>query len=376
MLFTIIVFIFTLLILVLSHEFGHFLAAKKFGVKVLEFGFGLRPRLFGKKVGETIFSVNALPIGGFVELFGEDETDKNVLKNDRSFASKPVLQRIIVVVAGVAMNFALAAILFWVVLFSKGFEESLPLLTDHKFAGVTQVNEEVVLIGAVSPESPAEVAGIKGGDRVKEIDGVKLENSEQFASIVKQKAGRKINLTLLDPQNETRNIEVEPRTNPPEGQGPLGVSLGLIKVAHIKYDSAISKATAGIVHSYNLASYSFGILGMLISDSFAARDLEPVSQSVAGPVGLTNLTGSILQTDEPLIPYLNFVALLSLNLAIINILPFPALDGGRLIFLEIEAIFRRRVKPEVEKWFHLVGYVILISLIVTITFSDIRKLFP
>ena len=161
MLLTIVVFIFTLLVLVISHELGHFLAAKKFGIKVLEFGFGLPPKIFGKKIGETIFSLNALPIGGFVKLFGEDETDKDVLKNTRSFASKPVFQRIIVVVAGVVMNISLAVILFWVVLFARGFEESIPLLTPHQFAGVNQVNESVILIGGVAPGSPAEEAGIK-----------------------------------------------------------------------------------------------------------------------------------------------------------------------------------------------------------------------
>lgn len=376
MIFTIIVFIFTLLILVISHELGHFLAAKKFGVKVLEFGFGLPPKILGKKFGETLFSLNALPIGGFVRLFGEDETDKEVLKNTRSFAAKPVLQRIVIVVAGVVMNFLLAVILFWIVLFARGFEESIPLLAPHQFAGVNQVNESVVLIGDISPGSPAEEAGIKGGDRVTEVSGVKLENAEQFVSLAKQSAGEKLTLTLVDPSEKVRQVEVSPRANPPDGQGPLGVSIGTVNIAHLKYETPLQKATSGVVHSYNLMSYSFNILGRLISASFAAKTLEPVSGSVAGPVGITNLTGAILQTEAPLIPYLNFVALLSLNLAIINILPFPALDGGRLFFLAIEGVTRRKVKPEVERLIHTIGMALLIALIVAITLSDISRLLP
>jgi len=348
MLLTIVVFIFTLLVLVISHELGHFLAAKKFGIKVLEFGFGLPPKIFGKKIGETIFSLNALPIGGFVKLFGEDETDKDVLKNTRSFASKPVFQRIIVVVAGVVMNISLAVILFWVVLFARGFEESIPLLTPHQFAGVNQVNESVILIGGVAPGSPAEEAGIKGGDRVTEINGAKLETSDQFINLAKQRSGEKLTLTLVDPGEKKRQVEVVPRVNPPEGQGPLGVEIGMVSIAHLKYETPTQKIASGVVHSYNLTTYSFDILGKLIATSLATRNLEPVSQSVAGPVGITNLTSSILHTESPLIPYLNFVALLSLNLAIINILPFPALDGGRIFFLLIEAVTRRKVKPEIE----------------------------
>ena len=376
MLLTIVVFIFTLLVLVISHELGHFLAAKKFGIKVLEFGFGLPPKIFGKKIGETIFSLNALPIGGFVKLFGEDETDKDVLKNTRSFASKPVFQRIIVVVAGVVMNISLAVILFWVVLFARGFEESIPLLTPHQFAGVNQVNESVILIGGVAPGSPAEEAGIKGGDRVTEINGAKLETSDQFINLAKQRSGEKLTLTLVDPGEKERQVEVVPRVNPPEGQGPLGVEIGMVSIAHLKYETPTQKIASGVVHSYNLTTYSFDILGKLIATSLATRNLEPVSQSVAGPVGITNLTSSILHTESPLIPYLNFVALLSLNLAIINILPFPALDGGRIFFLLIEAVTRRKVKPEIERWIHTVGMALLIALIVVITLSDIGKLLP
>lgn len=376
MFLTIIVFILTLLVLVLSHEFGHFLAAKKFGVKVLEFGFGIPPRIFGRKFGETIFSLNALPIGGFVRLFGEDETDKKILGDIRSFTAQPVLQRIVIIVAGVAMNFLLAVVLFWVVLAARGFQETIPLLAPYQFLGVNQMNNLVVLVGEVSPGSPAEAAGIRGGDRIVKVDGTKLESTKQLVGFAKSHGGEKVVLALIGPDEQTRQVEIVPRANPPEGQGPLGVSLGSVMVANLTYQTPGQKLASGFTHSYNLASYSFVVLGSFIKEAFEAKDLAPVSGQVVGPVGITNLTSAILQTEAPLIPYLNFVALLSLNLAIINIFPFPALDGGRLLFLVIEAVSRRKVKAEVERFIHAVGMAILIALIVMITLSDIRKLLP
>lgn len=372
---TIIVFLFTLLILVVSHELGHFAAAKKFGIKVLEFGFGLPPRIWGKQVGDTLVSLNWLPIGGFVRLFGEDETESQVLKAKDSFASKPVWQRIGVVVAGVSMNLLLAIILFWVVLFAQGFKEKIPLLTDFKFVGVNQVNETTIFIGQVVANSPASEAGISQGDQVVGVNGSKVDTANQLIDYTKEHAGEKIVLDLEDSQGNVRKVEVTPRVNPPEGQGPLGIQLGTVSIAQLNYQSNFQKITAGPVHAYNLTTYSLSILGRFISAAIETRDLEPVSQTVSGPVGLTNMTSAILSTKSPFIPYLNFVALLSLNLAIINILPFPALDGGRLVFLLVEAAIGKRVKPEVEKWVHTVGMILLITLIILITFSDIKKFF-
>ncbi len=374
MFFTIIIFLITLLILVLSHEFGHFFAAKKFGVKVLEFGFGLPPKIWGKKIGETIFSLNLLPIGGFVRLFGEDETDKKILENKRSFGSKPVWQRIAIVTAGVIMNFILAAILFWIVLFAQGFTEKIPLLVPYRFIGVEQTDQTLVLIGQVSPNSPADQVGIKPGDQVVGFNAQKITSGEQLITLTKENTGKSSTLTLQNDQNNLRTVTVTPRANPPAGQGALGVELGTVSVANLSYQGG-QRVFSGITHSYNLASYSIAVLSHIISTAFETKDLAPVSQSVSGPVGVTNLASMILNTKSPLIPYLNFMALLSLNLAIINILPFPALDGGRLFFLSIEAIFRKKVKAEIERLVHTVGMAILIALILLVTFSDIKKFF-
>lgn len=375
MITTIIVFLFTLLILVLVHEFGHFIVAKKFGIKVLEFGFGLPPRAWGKKIGETLVSINWLPFGGFVRLLGEDEVDEKTLKAKDSFAAQPVQERMGVVVAGVTMNFILAFILFWIILGAQGFTEKLPLLIPHQFVGVNQVDEKVILIGQVASDSPAATAGITSGDQAIAFNDVKLTESDQLVDLIKSNAGEKVTLTLKDTDGKTRQVEITPRKNPPAGQGALGVQLGTITIAHLNYTSLTQKIVSGPVHAYNLTAYSFDILGNLISTSFKNRDLEPVSQSVSGPVGLTNITGTIIHSKSPFIPYLNFIAILSLNLAIINILPFPALDGGRLFFLILEAVLMRKIKPEIEKWVHTIGFAILIGLIILITISDIKKFF-
>lgn len=384
MITTIIIFILTILVLVVSHELGHFIVAKKFGIKVLEFGFGLPPRVFGKQWGETLISLNWLPIGGFVKLLGEDGIEEEVLKNKRSlslrdkrsFSVKPVSQRIGVVVAGVVMNLILAVILFWIVLGFQGFKQEIPLIVPFHFIGVNQTNVTSVVIGDVAPDSPASQAGIQVGDRVTQINGTSIQTSEQMIALSKQNEGKEINLIILSPDNESRVAKITPRINPPAGQGAMGVGLSNFSMAKLSYDTLGQKIMSGFSNSYNMGAYSMVILKELIAQSIATGNAAPVAQSVAGPVGITTITNTILQTKSPFIPYLNFVALLSLNLAIVNILPFPALDGGRLVFLLFEGLTRKKVKPEVERWVNNIGMAILIGLIFLVTFSDIKKLLP
>lgn len=375
MLLAIVVIIITLFILVVSHEFGHFITAKFSDVKVLEFGFGIPPRAWGKKFGETIVSLNWLPIGGFVKLLGEDETDHKTLDDKRSFAVKPVGNRIAIVAAGVAMNLILAVFLFYVVIISQGYQEQIPLIIPHQFAGVSQQNDLSILVDEMAPSSPADKAGMKVGDSVVAFDGQPLQNTNQFISLTKEHLGEKVTLTLEDEQGQKRQVEVVPRANPPKNEGAIGVALATVGTANLTYTTLGQKVFSGFIHTYNITVYSMEVLGKFIGAAFQTHNLAPVSDTVAGPVGITNMTKTILEVRAPLIPYLNFMALLSLNLAIVNILPFPALDGGRLVFLLWELISRRKVKPEFEKWVHTVGMVILIALIILITFSDISKLF-
>lgn len=371
----ILIFLVTILILVLVHEFGHFFAAKKSNVRVLEFGFGIPPRIFGKKFGETVFSLNWLPIGGFVKLLGEDEDDPKALNDRRSFATQNVWKRILIVVAGVSMNLILAWVLFYIILFSRGFQAKIPLLLEHKFIGAVQTEENIVLIGEVSDDSPAKASGLKEGERVLALNDEFIDGSKDLIDKVKLNAGKEIKLTLSDVEKKDfREIKLIPRENPPENQGALGVRLASFKIANLEYKSLIQKVFSGLVHSYNLTDYSIKILSSTISQAFRTKDFAPISGTVAGPVGITSLIGDILNIRDPFIPYLEFLSLLSLNLAIINILPFPGLDGGRLVFLLYEALFKKKVSPKIEKYIHSVGLAILIGLILLVTMSDIRKL--
>lgn len=376
MLISILIFIITLLVLVLIHELGHFLVAKKFNIKVLEFGFGIPPKAWGKKWGETLVSINWLPFGGFVKLFGEDETDKNILKNPRSFVHQTVGKRIQVVVAGVVMNLILAWILFYIVLAAYGFKTQFPLLFPHKFWGVAQTDETIVMVADVVDDSPAKVAGIKPGERLVAIGDEFIASSQELVEKTKRSADKVVKLTLSDPQKvKFRTVEITPRKDPPEGQGPLGVALTQFQLANIEYEG-VSKVFAGPVHSWNLIAYSGKVLGNLIGESIQTQDWAPVSKTVSGPVGITNLTHAILsESKRPLISYLDFIGLLSLNLAVFNLLPIPALDGGRLFFLGFEAITKRKIHPGLERWVHTVGMAILLTLMLLITFSDVRKLF-
>lgn len=377
MIVTIIIFITTLLILVVVHEFGHFIMAKKFNIRVLEFGFGIPPKIFGKKVGETTFSLNWLPIGGFVKLLGEDEVSKKILENHRSFAAQVVWKRILVVVAGVSMNLILAWILFYIVLGFQGFKFQIPLIVEHKFVGVSQEVESHVVIAQIAKDSPAENKGLKVGERILSIDGENIDSDQQLITKTKSLAGKTISVTLQDPQSrQSRIIQVVPRQNPPEGQGPLGIAVVSFRVANLEYQTPLEKLFSGPSHSLNLTAYSFRVFGRVINQSFARKTFEPISQSVAGPVGITSLANSILTSSKnPLLPYLDFVGLLSLNLAVVNVLPIPALDGGRLLFLLIEMTTKKKMRSEIEGIIHRVGFALLLTLALLITFSDIRKLF-
>lgn len=357
----IVIFILTLLILVIIHEFGHFLLAKKFNIKVLEFGFGIPPRVFSKKIGETIYSLNLLPFGGFVRLLGEDEVDRKILANPRSFASKKVWQRILVVTAGVVMNLMLAWVIFYTVLFFQNFRIIYP------------TPEPVVVVANLQKDFPAESAGIKIGEKVLAIDGQKVESIEKARTLIKGKKGAEVNLTLSDIDGKyLRQVAVTPKRV--EGDDVL-IGVVFSPVAFRHYQALGEKIFSGITYSWDLTRLTFVGFGRLFNDLFYGN-FEKASQQVAGPVGLAGITSNILGLGfEATLPYLWFVGLISLALTIFNLLPIPALDGGRLFFLLIEASFKRKVRVEIERLVHQIGFALLITLALLITYSDIRKFF-
>lgn len=364
----ILVFILVLSILVILHELGHFLMAKRAGIGVEEFGIGLPPRIWGKKIGETIYSVNWLPFGGFVRLVGEDPEDK---KKDQknSFYIKSIGQRMLVVVAGVFANFALAVAIFYIVVAALGYKVSLPLFVDHNFKFVNQTKQ--VLIADVSANSPAESAGIQVGDSIISAKGEEITSIEKLQTVIRSSENKPISMILENPvNNQTREVMATPKYSQEQQAPVLGVGLGELVV--LNYQTLPQKVFSGFIHSYNTLDYSVRVFGEIIGYSIRTRDITPVSEGVAGPVGIAAITSQAVSLGP--LSVMQLVGLLSLNLAVINILPIPALDGGRFFFIFVEAITRRRIYPKVEKWAHTIGFAVLLALILLVTYNDILKL--
>jgi len=390
MLITILVFLLILSILVLIHEAGHFFVAKKFGIKVEEFGFGFPPRMFSFKKGETIYSINWLPIGGFVKLYGEDEAgggkirinDKGLMIKDkeRAFFAKTAWERAIVVVAGVVMNAILAGVIFYVFLGISGFKTELPLLSNYKFFGVNQTNVSEVVISSIAKNSPAEKQGLRALTKVIAVNGQKITDAKSFIDIVGLNKGKEIEITWSSlSAQEIHKTKVAPRVSPPPQEGALGVGLFSLSTAVLNYETPVQKVFSGIVHPINLMSYNLNVMANLVKISFERKTTKPLTQGVSGPVGIASLTGSILQIQnlkEKILQLLNLAGILSISLAFFNILPIPALDGGRLFFILIEAITGRKVNQRIESLAHTVGMALLLGLMILITFKDVWKLFP
>lgn len=365
MIFSIIIFVITLLVLVLLHEFGHFLVAKKFGIKVEEFGFGIPPRIWGKKIGETLYSINWLPFGGFVKLLGEDEVDMVTAKfkpNSRDFRAKPVSKRILVVVAGVVMNLLLAWILFYTVIISQNFRVIYP------------TPEPAVYIFKVEKNFPAEAAGVKEGDKLVAVDQNKVSDIETARNLIRAKDGNPLTLTLADTEGKhQRQVALTPK-KVDNKDALIGVVFSPIPFR--EYKTSTEKLFSGITYSWDITKVTFIGLGQVINQA-KTGNFNQVSKSVAGPVGLAVATGDILSSGwASVLPYIWFVGIISLTLSIFNVLPIPALDGGRLFFLLIEAVTGKKIKEETEKNIHQIGFIVLIGLALLVTYSDIRKLLP
>lgn len=353
----ILIFFIILLILVLVHEFGHFFAAKKLGILVEEFGFGFPPRVIGRKIGETLYSLNLLPIGGFVKVFGEEYTelkDKKLdgpLKN-RTFAYKKPWEKSLVVVAGVIMNF----ILGWI-LISYLYTQGVPTPVDK------------VIIEQVQPNSPAAHAGLRQGqvltELIKNDKRYRLTSANDLIILTKKFAGSSLTLIVTD-KEKSQTITLTPRTNPPAGQGPLGVSLtSYVEKKYPWYQAPFY----GLKEAFSISVRFFTELGKTL---VLLATFQKPTVDVAGPVGIAQFTGQALKLGQNAV--LELMALLSLNLAVVNILPFPALDGGRLVFIIYEWITKRRVNQTFEQRLNLFGIIVLLGLAALITVHDIMKL--
>lgn len=345
---TIIVFIVILGLLVFVHEFGHFIVAKLLGVKVEEFAFGFPPRLLSIKRKGTRYSINAIPLGGYVKLFGEEEE----VKKKGSFYGQPVISRIAIVVAGVIMNFLLAIILMTI-----GFSIGMtPLVSDPATLAGTKTSK--VMITFVASDSPAQKVGLTTGEILNGFSSV--SDLQQFT---KTHAGQAVTLSA-EKNGQKENISV---TLSKDAEGPLGV--GVISITKVK-QNVFQAVWTSIKEVGQVIKTLVVFLYDILKNIFTTGKAGPEAEGVSGPVGLFNFTGEAIKIGW--IYVLQLVALLSVNLGIINILPFPALDGGKITFLALEGIFRKKViRQEIENIIHLVGFAILILLMVAVTYRDI-----
>lgn len=351
---TLLIFLLILSVLVLVHELGHFLMAKKAGILVEEFGFGLPPRLWGKKIGETIYSINWLPIGGFVKLYGEDHSE---LENPvRTFFGQNKLVRFLVLVAGVAMNFLLGVVVFSIIYSRLG----IPTQT------------ETVRVMDVVPASPAGKAGFKPGEVVMAAAREPIRSTDRFIEVIDANRGKEVEITLGDGTEGKygRIVKVMPREHPPEGEGALGVAISSVEMKQFPWwQMPMRGAAVGVKEAF-----AWGVtIGSGLAHMVSRWVVEGRAPSdVAGPVGIFQLTGGVAQAG--VLAVLQFMGVLSINLAVLNLLPLPALDGGRLAFLAVETVTRRRIKPGVEKLIHAAGMIALLGLMAVVTVNDVVRL--
>lgn len=346
---TLVVFIIILGLLIFVHELGHFLVAKYSGVKVEEFAFGFPPRLFSLKPGETRYSVNLIPLGGYVKMLGEEKE----LKNPRAFSGKSARARIAIVSAGVIMNIILA----WLLIFGGFLAGMPPIATDPATLGGKQANS--VLIAGIEKDSPAEKAGLVSGDILENY-----ASTDDLREFTKSHLNQSVTLQIIHERQKTeKTIQLSANA-----EAPLGVAVVSLTSVKLGVWGAARAASGEIV---GITRLLFRFIGDFVSTLFTHGK---ISENIGGPVAIYEGTGQAVRLG--FIYVLQLTALLSLNLGFINILPFPALDGGRAVLIALEGIIRRKVlRQEIENYLHLAGFALLILLMVAVTFREVRGLF-
>jgi regulator of sigma E protease len=370
---TILVFVLVLGVLVFVHELGHFMVARWHGIKADEFGFGFPPRIAGfvkdDRTGRyrlvsgnesvesphTVYSLNWIPLGGFVKIKGED---RGSASDKDSFAGRSAWTRIKVLGAGVVMNFILAWLLFSVVLM-LGFPQQI----DPAARG--QYGKTDVQILQIQPGSPAEAVGLKAGDILLRLDAVPVTTLSTVTDYIGMHRGQPIDITVRRGDREL-TLSGTPRLEAPAGQGALGISFSETAVVRYPWYRALP---LGFEQTYIKTREIFVALGTMVAGFFTGVESEV---DIAGPVGIVSLTKEMSELGLAYLLY--FAAILSINLGIINALPIPALDGGRILFVLIEKIKGSPVSPRVEGYVHQIGFILLILLMLLVTFYDILKL--
>ena len=366
---TVAAFIAILVVLVLVHELGHFLVAKRAGITVEEFGIGFPPRVASVMWRGTRYSVNWIPLGGFVRMLGEDgdveikrlrEQGMNDAEVEQAMAGafnrKPVWVRFVVLFAGVAMNFILAASLFAIAF-------NMPL----------QVGEGPLTVTDIQPDSPA-AESLEVGDVITGVDGRTFERSNDLTEYVRDHGGEEVQLQV-ERDGEQIDVAVTPRVVTPEeraqGIGPVGFGYDPERI--VEEPSVVTGPLDAIARGTGAAwTLAIQIPGGLADAVGGLIGLNPEAPDARGPIGIAQETGRVL--EAPLVSQLFFVGLLSINLAVLNVLPFPPLDGGRIAVVAVEAVRRRKLPAEREALIYLTGFAVLIALVILISIQDIQRL--
>jgi len=344
---TIIVFVLLFGVIVFVHELGHFLAAKRAGVGVEEFAFGFPPRLISWKRGETTYAINAVPLGGYVRLLGEDQDSKD----PRSFTKQSHAWQAVIVIAGVVMN----ALLAWIIL-------TFLLVLPNSYKTV-----DALLVAQVQPGSAAEKVGIKVGDLLDTVNDTHLKDPAQLRDITHSNAGKEVTVVIRrNGREQVKQVALG------QGDTPLGVGTSSFSLADLPHPSIWAAPFVALKMVGQVAVANFTFIGALISGLLGFGPHASTDQ-VAGPIGIYGVIAQFTALGWPYV--LMGAAELSLAIALFNILPIPALDGGRLLFILLAKFFRRRlVSHQVEGVVHTIGFALLIGLFVLVTWNDIVKL--
>lgn len=343
MILTMIAGIVALSVLIIAHELGHFLAAKATGVPVEEFGIGFPPRAFGFKWRGTLYSINWIPFGGFNKIAGEVDP-----KVPSGLASRGYGVRLLVLSGGVLMSLILPFILL-----------AIAYMVPH------DIVDGRVVVEDVNPGSPAEMAGILPGDTVVSVEGHEINNGSDISRYIQLNLGSEITITVEHADATTETIELTPRWRHPEDEGAVGVLYSTQDVVIVSESyppwEAIPIGARSCIES--LVLYKNGIFGMILGS---------VPFTPTGPIGIVQVTGEVSQSGVS--PLLELTAFISIAIAVTQLIPFPALDGGRMLFVVIEWIRRgKKVSPRTEGIFHSFGFIILFALLILLTYQDIFR---
>ncbi len=362
---SILIFILVLVALIVVHEFGHFVVAKLSGMRVDEFGIGYPPKIWGKRFGGTEYTLNWLPFGGFVKIFGEDP-EPGAARDPKAFSSKPRILQAAVLVAGIAMNLFFAYLLITATLFMG----TTRALTSEE---AKSAPDAMLAVASVLPDSPAARAGLVQGDIILSVESPGGSYSgaepERFTALVNEnQAGTPVSLSVKHGE-ETKDIVVTPATNViPGSPDRLALGVGLATIGTVSV-SLFEAPVEGALLTWELTKQTAVALVHFFGGLFTfTADLS----QVAGPVGIAGAVGDA--SSNGLASLLSITALISINLALINVLPVPALDGGRLLFVIIEAITRTPIKPSFANAFNTAGFALLILLMLVVTASDIFRI--